>query len=38
MVKGIGERIKELRLERDLSMDMLVADMNQKYLIDSYNL
>lgn len=34
MVKGIGERIKELRLERDLSMDMLVADMNRKYLIE----
>ena len=28
---GIGLRIKELRIERDLTMDMLVADMNQKY-------
>ena len=34
MVKGIGERIKQLRMERDLSMDMLVADMNQRYLIE----
>lgn len=34
MIKGVGERIKGLRLERDLSMDMVVADMNQKYLIE----
>lgn len=27
----IGKRIKELRNEKDLSMEMLVADMNQKY-------
>lgn len=27
----IGIKIKELRIERDLTMDMLVADMNLKY-------
>ena len=27
----IGLRIKELRIERDITMDMLVADMNSKY-------
>lgn len=27
----IGIRLKELRQERDLTMDMLVADMNLKY-------
>lgn len=31
---GIGLRIKELRQERDLTMDMLVADMNTKYQLD----
>lgn len=31
---GIGLRIKELRIERDLTMDMLVADMNQKYALE----
>jgi transcriptional regulator with XRE-family HTH domain len=31
MLKGIGKRIKELRDERDISMDMLVADMNTRY-------
>lgn len=28
---GIGEKIRQLRDERDLTMDMLVADMNSKY-------
>lgn len=28
---NIGDRLKELRNERDLTMDMLVMDMNQKY-------
>ena len=28
---GIGKKIKELRKERDLTLDMLVADMNLKY-------
>ena len=31
MNTGIGLRVKELRTERDLSMDMLVADMNARY-------
>lgn len=31
MVKGIGNRIYQLRSEKELSMDMMVADMNQKY-------
>lgn len=30
---GIGLRIKELRQERDLTMDMLVADMNSKFTL-----
>lgn len=34
MIKDIGTKIKELRNERDLSIDMLVADMNQKYQMD----
>lgn len=28
---NIGLRLKQLRTERDLTLDMLVADMNQKY-------
>ena len=28
---GIGNRIKQLREERDMSMDMLVSDMNRMY-------
>ncbi len=28
---NIGERLKNLRTERELSLDMLVADMNYKY-------
>lgn len=31
MLYGVGKRIKQLREERDLSMDMLVADMNLRY-------
>ena len=31
MATIIGQRIKELRIERDISMDMLVADMNHKF-------
>lgn len=34
MLNGIGKRIKDLRIERDLSMDMLVADMNTRYELD----
>lgn len=33
MLQGIGQRIYELRVEKGLSMDMIVADMNQKYEI-----
>lgn len=28
---NIGLRLKQLRTERDLTIDMLVADMNQRY-------
>ena len=28
---GIGDKIKQLRNERQLTIDMLVADMNEKY-------
>ena len=28
---GIGTRLKELRLERELTIDMMTADMNSKY-------
>lgn len=31
MGTGIGMRIKELRDERDLTMDQVVSDMNAKY-------
>ena len=28
---GIGQKIKELRTERDLTMDMMVMDINQRF-------
>lgn len=28
---NIGEKLKELRKERELTLDMLVADLNQSY-------
>lgn len=28
---GIGKRIQAMRIERDLTMDMLVTDMNEKF-------
>lgn len=31
METGIGEKIKQLRLEHDLTMDMLIADINGKF-------
>ena len=31
MIKGVGQRIKELRAERDLTMDMMAADLNMRY-------
>lgn len=30
----VGKRLKELRQERQYTMDMVVTDMNQKYNID----
>ncbi len=30
----VGERLKELRKERQLTMEMVVTDMNQKFAID----
>jgi transcriptional regulator with XRE-family HTH domain len=30
----IGKRIKELRTERDLTIEMVVADMNRKFNFD----
>lgn len=33
MIEGIGNRIYQLRTEKGLSMDMIVADMNRKYEI-----
>lgn len=31
---GIGKRLKELRQQRELSMDMVVEDMNRKFNIE----
>lgn len=28
---GFGKRLKELRLERDLTMEMLITDVNSKF-------
>lgn len=33
MLEGVGKRIYQLRTEKGLSMDMIVADMNHKYQI-----
>jgi len=30
----VGQRLKELRTERQLTMDMVVSDINKKYGID----
>lgn len=35
MLKGIGHRIKELREERELTMDMLVQDINTRYELEN---
>lgn len=35
MLKGIGSRIKSLREERELTMDMLVQDINSRYELES---
>ena len=34
MLKGIGSRIEELRKSRDLTMDMLVEDINSRYVLE----
>lgn len=31
---GIGDRIRELRIERDLTMDMMVTDINNRYELE----
>ena len=33
-VEGLGSRLKELRTERDMSLDMVVYDINQRYDIE----
>lgn len=33
-VEGLGSRLKELRTERDMSLDMVVYDINQRYNIE----
>lgn len=35
MLKGIGTRIKELREEQELTMDMLVQDINSRYELEN---
>ena len=34
MIKGVGQKIKTLRIERDLTMDMLATDLNRRYQND----
>lgn len=33
-IEGLGQRLKELRIERDMTMDMVVYDMRQRYQIE----
>ena len=33
-IEGLGQRLKELRTERDMTMDMVVYDMRQRYQIN----
>ena len=33
-IEGLGSRLKELRTERDMSLDMVVYDINQRYNIE----
>lgn len=35
MLQGIGNRIKQLREERELTMDMLVEDINGRYQLEN---
>ena len=30
-IEGLGNRLRELRTERDMSMDMVIYDINQRY-------
>lgn len=34
IIEGLGRRLKELRTERDMSMDMVIYDINQRYNLD----
>lgn len=33
-IEGLGERLKELRKERDMTLDMVVYDINHRYDIE----
>ena len=33
-IEGLGKRLKDLRDERDMSLDMVVYDMNNRYDIE----
>ena len=35
MLKGVGIRIKDLREEHELTMDMLVQDINSRYELEN---
>lgn len=35
MLKGVGTRIKDLREEHELTMDMLVQDINSRYELEN---
>lgn len=34
IIEGLGRRLKELRTERDMSLDMVIYDINQRYNLD----
>lgn len=34
IIEGLGKRLKELRIERDMSLDMVAYDINQRYNLD----
>ena len=34
IIEGLGKRLKELRVERDMSLDMVAYDINQRYNLD----
>lgn len=33
-IEGLGKRLKALRMERDMSLDMVVYDINQRYNLE----